>query len=98
MKVRLTRKLADAIDGVDLTGRRVNEVFDLPSRQAALLFAEGWAGYDRRDQNDRRGLHEATKDLYGRLKEKIDELERDRRRNFRRSSDRNDPGRPPAED
>jgi hypothetical protein len=97
MKVRLTRKPADAIDGVDLTRRRAKEVFDLPSRQAPLL-AEGWAGHDRREQADRRTPENTTTDLYGRLKEKIDELERERRRNLRRSSDRGDSGRSRADD
>jgi len=43
MLVRLTRKLAEYLDGVDLSYRSVNEIFDLPSREAELLIAEGWA-------------------------------------------------------
>jgi hypothetical protein len=48
MRVRLTRKLADAIDGVDLRGHEVDEVFDVPSRDARLLMAEEWAIAERR--------------------------------------------------
>jgi hypothetical protein len=43
MRVRLTRKLAASIDGVDLTRRRVGDVFDLPLHDAQLLVAHGWA-------------------------------------------------------
>jgi hypothetical protein len=48
MRVRLTRKLAEVIDGVDLSGHSVGETFDLPRRDARLLIAEGWAQRDRR--------------------------------------------------
>jgi hypothetical protein len=41
--IRLTRKLANEIDGVDLTDRRVGEIMYLPPPQARLLIAEGWA-------------------------------------------------------
>jgi len=41
--IRLTRKLADAVDGVDLSKRRVGQVLHLPRRDAWLLIAEGWA-------------------------------------------------------
>jgi hypothetical protein len=43
MRVRLTRKLADCLDGVDLSDRRVGDVFELPTVEAHLLIAEGWA-------------------------------------------------------
>lgn len=41
--VVLTRKLADAIDGIVLAGRRVGDRIVLAKREAALLIAEGWA-------------------------------------------------------
>jgi hypothetical protein len=41
--VRLTRKYAEAIDGVDLSGRNVGDRLDLPLRDARMLIAEGWA-------------------------------------------------------
>jgi hypothetical protein len=41
--VRLTRKLAERIDGVDLAGFHVGDVLDLPPEEARLLLAEAWA-------------------------------------------------------
>jgi len=43
MWVRLTRKLADFVDGVDISHRHVGEVFELPIPDANLLIAEAWA-------------------------------------------------------
>lgn len=43
MIVRLTRKLAESVDGVDLGDRRVGDVFEVPEDAARLLVAEGWA-------------------------------------------------------
>jgi hypothetical protein len=43
VKVRLTRKLAECIDGVDLSSRRVGDVVSLSPSEARLLVAEGWA-------------------------------------------------------
>jgi hypothetical protein len=52
MRVRLTRKLAERIDGVDLSGRRVGDVLDLDPADARLLVAETWATpYERRVGN-----------------------------------------------
>jgi len=48
VRVWLTRKLADCIDGVDLSGQEVGDVLELPSREASLLLAEGHAEPDRR--------------------------------------------------
>lgn len=45
MKVRLTRKFADLINGVDLSRAHTGETLDLSEREAALLMAEGWAEY-----------------------------------------------------
>jgi hypothetical protein len=41
--VRLTRKYAEVIDGVDLSGSKVGDRLELSSRDARLLIAEGWA-------------------------------------------------------
>ncbi len=41
--VRLTRKYAEVIDGIDLSGRAVGDRVPLPPREAHLLLAEGWA-------------------------------------------------------
>lgn len=42
VRVRLVRKLAERIDGVDLSGRSVGQVIRLPANQARLLVAEQW--------------------------------------------------------
>ena len=41
--VRLVRKYADEIDGIDLSRRRVGDRVPLPASDARLLMAEGWA-------------------------------------------------------
>jgi hypothetical protein len=43
VKVRLTGKLADVIDGIDLGQCHVGDIVDLPPREASLLLAEAWA-------------------------------------------------------
>jgi hypothetical protein len=43
MRVRLTRKLAETIDGIDLTRSRVGDLIDLSQHDAEVLVAEGWA-------------------------------------------------------
>jgi hypothetical protein len=48
MRVRLIKKLAPHVDGVDLSHHEVGTVLDLPSTQARLLIAEGWAVRERR--------------------------------------------------
>ena len=41
--VRLTCKLANCLDGIDVTDVRVGEVMELSAGKAASLIAEGWA-------------------------------------------------------
>jgi hypothetical protein len=48
VRVRLTRKFAPEIDGVDLSRNDVGEIVDLPVAKAQLLIAEGWAVAERR--------------------------------------------------
>jgi len=43
VRVQLTRKLADYLDGVNLSGHREGDILDLPRREADLLVREGWA-------------------------------------------------------
>lgn len=43
MVVKLTKKLAEMIDGVDLSAYRVGQVIHLPVASARLLIAEKWA-------------------------------------------------------
>jgi hypothetical protein len=54
MKVRLTRKLAEQLDGIDVSARNEGDVFDLPRAQAQLLIAEHWAMPI--DRAERRGI------------------------------------------
>jgi hypothetical protein len=43
IRVRLTRKLASYLNGVDVSGCRVGDVIELPEEAARMLIAEGWA-------------------------------------------------------
>lgn len=43
MLVRLTKKLADVVNGIDLRHCNEGDVIELPARHAALLTVEGWA-------------------------------------------------------
>ena len=43
MRVRLTKKLAAFINGIDLTYRHVGEIFACPEFEGRLLVLEGWA-------------------------------------------------------
>ena len=43
VQVRLTRKLAEMIDGIDLSKKVVGQTLRLAVREARLLVAEGWA-------------------------------------------------------
>jgi hypothetical protein len=41
--LKLTRKLADKLDGINLCPYRVGQKLQLPWREAMILMAEGWA-------------------------------------------------------
>lgn len=43
IRVRLTRKFAQIINGIDLSRAREGEEMELSPREAELLVAEGWA-------------------------------------------------------
>ena len=53
MKVRLTRKHAERIDGIDLRGREPGDLLDLPPREARMIVAEQWAVPERRERQTR---------------------------------------------
>ncbi|MGH9253065.1 MAG: hypothetical protein ACRD3C_00690 [Vicinamibacterales bacterium] len=56
MKVRLTRKFSERINGIDLSRAREGDTLDLSTRDALLLMAEGWASPvhdDRESERDR---------------------------------------------
>jgi hypothetical protein len=43
LKVRLIRKLAEHVEGIDLRKYRIGDLLDLPAPQALLLIAHGCA-------------------------------------------------------
>jgi hypothetical protein len=43
LRVCLIRKLAERLNGVDLSKVHVGDSLDLPARDARILIAEGWA-------------------------------------------------------
>ena len=63
MKVRLTKKLADRLDGIDVTERQEGDLLDLSAHDAAMLVEERWAIPERRAHvvrfhgDDRRADH-----------------------------------------
>jgi len=50
LRIRLTRKLANALNGVDLRSMAVGDVVDLPEVLAAMLVDEGWAEVSRTER------------------------------------------------
>lgn len=78
MRIRLTRKYADLIDGVDLSKCKVGDVVDLPDREAELLIAEGWAA--AKSRNSRGAAANDTAHRPGAIERKP---QRDRSRNRR---------------
>ena len=50
--VRLTRKYAEVLNGISLSGHDVGDRLPLPARDARLLIAEGWASPDHRRGTD----------------------------------------------
>jgi len=50
--VRLTRKYAERIDGIDLRGRQPGDLLDLSPAEARLLIAEQWAILERRERQE----------------------------------------------
>lgn len=56
--VRLTRKYAERIDGVDLSEHQVGDRLPLAAREARLLIAEGWAEAVPSNQRRRRESHD----------------------------------------
>ena len=42
-KVRLTRKFANMINGIDLSAVRAGDEIEVSSKEADMLIAEGWA-------------------------------------------------------
>jgi hypothetical protein len=57
MRIRLTRKLSQLLNGIDISRLSVGDVIDLPRHDAELLLAEGWAlpAADDRFEPSKRG-------------------------------------------
>ena len=53
----LTRKYAQAIDGIDLSGSEVGARLPLDRHEAQMLIAEGWAEPTPLDQRRRDAAH-----------------------------------------
>lgn len=53
LPVRLIRKYAEVIDGVDLSAYSVGDRLPVAAHDARLLLAEGWAEPVRRRETDR---------------------------------------------
>ncbi len=68
MRVRLIRKLADALDGIDVSRYRDGDVIDLPCAQAELLLAEGWVCRIERRQPSTRAIRTIALDAPLRLR------------------------------
>jgi len=43
VRIRLTRKLAADLNGIDVSSINVGDVIELPDRAASMLIAECWA-------------------------------------------------------
>jgi hypothetical protein len=96
MRVRILRKLADWLDGVDLTHCDVGEVIDLPEHDGALVVAENWAVFARRQEdalarrfagNPTGSAYHVGNDIYQRLKFTREAMTPQRRTRRRRATD-----------
>jgi hypothetical protein len=69
MRVRLVRKLADRLDGVDVSGHSSGDILELSRRDAELLIAERWAEPEAaaaREQPYRRRAEDRIRDAVDR--------------------------------
>lgn len=62
MKVRLTKKYAERIDDIDLSGREVGDLLELPPPVARLLVAEEWAMPERRERREETSYRRRVED------------------------------------
>lgn len=60
MRVRLVKKLAERIDGVDLRAHAPGDTLNLSLSEARLLLAEGWAVTEHPIKERRRDVSGAT--------------------------------------
>ena len=76
MKVVLTRKMADVMDGIDVAGYQVGDVLDLAPADARLLLAEQWAIPERRRQCGKPPARERRRTTFPRCEPGETDLER----------------------
>jgi hypothetical protein len=72
MRVRLVKKFADKIDGVDLSEHSVGARLQMKDRDAQLLIAEGWAVPEVGKKNHITGRSEVPEQGVGRPKRSRD--------------------------
>jgi hypothetical protein len=63
VRVRLTRKFANFIDGIDLRKVKSGDALELSPDEARILIAEGWG---RADDSERKHAPKKTKKKKGR--------------------------------
>jgi len=93
MRIRLVRKLADAIDGVDISEYAVGDVIDLPPGAARLLIAERWAASAatparRRDVRQFSGPRQVAEAADSARRDLVDQLRRASEPNGQRGRER----------
>jgi hypothetical protein len=66
MKVRLTKKLAERLDGIDVSDRQEGDLLELSAHDAAMLVEERWAIPERRERVVRFQGDERRADDYSR--------------------------------
>lgn len=52
LRIRLIKKLAGVINGLDLSAVRVGDIIELPNAAAEMLIREGWAEQIINTRND----------------------------------------------
>ena len=67
MKIRLTHKFAELINGIDLSKFHAGDTLDLSPAEAQILMAEGWAEFEgppaQRDKAHERTAKSGRKSL-----------------------------------
>ena len=81
MRIQLTRKLADHLDGIDVSHHGEGDALDLPSRDAKLLIAEGWAIPLSESRVEKRGysstsVQAVAADMSNRVPRTVEQLRR----------------------
>ena len=46
-RIRLAKKLAAVLNGIDVSSLHVGDIIELPDSAAHMMIAEGWAALDR---------------------------------------------------